>query len=294
MAEPGEPEHESIRTKLGTYLHDGLSKGREVSIGGLQKGAGIGIEGLQKGAGIGIEKLLQGKEVGLEILLKEKLKLEHSVGLGPKPNIIPPGPAKIDSDHRTVEIGWHPVPGLGILAEKTGLEKLIDDHIGKLPDPTQHWAVLVGDYVHELWMDEELDIIYINEALDRSGWHTFEVGQTRFTDEALRLAAEMSIHNMREKRPKYNLISNNCQNYALALLDAIQIGKHKEFATSFAVYKAATGAGTIEELFVDKHPEEQKLDDGRPALHRADTLQVAKQVMDENTTKLDNHRSLFR
>jgi hypothetical protein len=51
----------------------------------------------------------------------------------------------------------------------------------------------VGDYVHELWMDEQLDIIYINEKLDRSEWHTFEVGKTRFTDEALRQAGQYDL-----------------------------------------------------------------------------------------------------
>jgi len=109
----------------------------------------------------------------------------------------------------------------------------------------------------------------------------------------------MVIHNMREKRPAYNVISNNCQNFAVAMLDAIQIGAHMEFATSFQVYQRATGSGTIKDLFVDKHPEEQKVHtqvvdgDGRPELHRQDTVANAQQVMDENTTKLDDHHSLF-
>jgi hypothetical protein len=109
--------------------------------------------------------------------------------------------------------------------------------------------------------------------------------------------ADMVIHNMREKRPAYNLISNNCQNYAVNLLDAIQVGAHQQFATSFAVYQAATGAGTIKDLFADAHPDEQKVDgeeEERPELHRMDTVQNAQQVMDENTTKLDNHRSFLR
>lgn len=74
------------------------------------------------------------------------------------------------------------------LAEKSGLGKMITREVNGYPDPTQHWAVLVGDYVHELWMDEHLDIIYINEVLKREEWTTFEVGKTRFTDEALRQA----------------------------------------------------------------------------------------------------------
>lgn len=82
------------------------------------------------------------------------------------------------------------------------------------------------------------------------------------------------------------------------MLDAIQIGAHHEFATSFEVYQRATGAGTIMELFVDKHPEEQQIQNGelpdsRPELHRFNTVQNAQQVMDENTTKLDDHHSIF-
>jgi hypothetical protein len=103
----------------------------------------------------------------------------------------------------------------------------------------------------------------------------------------------MVIHNMRAKRPAYNVISNNCQNYAIALLDAIQIGAHMEFATSFAVYQAATGHGTIKDLFANKHPEEQKIDPARPGLHRTDTVQSAQQVMEEHTTRIDNHKTFF-
>ena len=42
-------------------------------------------------------------------------------------------------------------------------------------------------------------------------------------------AGEMTIFQMREKHPGYNLISNNCQQYALALLNHIQLGQHVEF-----------------------------------------------------------------
>lgn len=137
----------------------------------------------------------KGKEKSLAGLLKGKLAIEHSLGLGAKPNVIPPGEARIDVEPRTVEIGWHPVAGMAgkWLAEKSGLGKMITKEIGKYPDPSQHWAVLVGDYVHQLWMDEELDVIYINEKLDRSEWHVFEVGKTRFTDEALKQAGKSTL-----------------------------------------------------------------------------------------------------
>lgn len=103
----------------------------------------------------------------------------------------------------------------------------------------------------------------------------------------------MTIYKMRTERPAYNLISNNCQNFAVLLLDAIQIGAHAQFATTFAVYQAATGEGTIKDLFADAHPEEQKIDPAKPGFQRTDTVQNAQQVMDENTTKLDNHRTSF-
>jgi hypothetical protein len=103
----------------------------------------------------------------------------------------------------------------------------------------------------------------------------------------------MVIHNMREKRPAYNIISNNCQNYAVLLLDAIQIGAHEKFATSFAVYQAATGAGTIKDLFANKHLEEQEVTLERLELQQTNTVQNAQEVMEANTTKLDNHRSFF-
>jgi hypothetical protein len=134
------------------------------------------------------------KELSEEGFIKGKLALQQSVGLGAKPNVVPPGEARIDAELRTVEIGWHPVAGMGgkWLAEKSGIGKKITASIGKYPDPTQHWAVLVGDYAHQLWMDEELNVIYINEKVVRSEWRTFEVGKTRFTDEALRQAGKNS------------------------------------------------------------------------------------------------------
>lgn len=103
----------------------------------------------------------------------------------------------------------------------------------------------------------------------------------------------MVIFNMREKRPAYNLINNNCQNFAMNLLDKIRIGQHREFATSFAVYQRAIGDGTIKDLFVDKHPDEDPNEAIKPELEHHNTIQVAYQVMDENTTKLDNHHSFF-
>lgn len=41
-------------------------------------------------------------------------------------------------------------------------------------------------------MDEHFDVIYINEPFNRDEWHTFDVGKTRFSDQAL---AEAGKHH---------------------------------------------------------------------------------------------------
>jgi hypothetical protein len=104
---------------------------------------------------------------------------------------------------------------------------------------------------------------------------------------------EMVIYNMREKRPAYNIISNNCQNFALLMLNAIQIGSHREFGTAFAIYQRAIGAGRVKDLFLEDNLEEQKYHE-QSDVQCQDTVQVAQQVMEENTTKLDNHHSLLQ
>lgn len=98
----------------------------------------------------------------------------------------------MDGPSRPVEIGWHPVGGIAgkWLAEETGLGKMITDKINEYPDPTQHWAVLVGDFAHQLWMDENFHVIYTNERIKREEWSMFAVGQTTFNDDAIRRAGK--------------------------------------------------------------------------------------------------------
>jgi len=104
----------------------------------------------------------------------------------------------------------------------------------------------------------------------------------------------MVIYGMREKRPAYNLINNNCQNFALLMLDVIQLeaAARREFASTFAIYQRAIGEGTISDLFVEAPEGETQAQvaqtEGKPG-----AVQVAQQVMEQNTTKLDHHHSLF-
>lgn len=154
------------------------------------------------------------------------MALKHAVGLGQTPNAVPLAKPKFKENPRAVEVGWHPVGGVAgkWFAEDTGLGKMITEKINKYPDPTQHWAVLVGDFAHQLWMvsayedvtpakakcgtrfktadrksllaiskDENFHVIYTNERINREGWRTFPVGETRFNDDAIRRAGEHSI-----------------------------------------------------------------------------------------------------
>ncbi|GAO15618.1 hypothetical protein UVI_02050500 [Ustilaginoidea virens] len=182
-------------------------------------------------------------------LNKGEVALKHAIGLGAQPNVVPETGSVLDGPPRPVLVGWHPVGGLAgkWFSERTGLGKLITDKINKYPDPTQHWAVLVGDYAHQLWMSV--------------------------------------IQAIREKQPGYNLITNNCQTYALQLLDAIKVGARKEFATTLAVYERLVGPGRIKDLFVESQPPEGQ--PGSQGSFQEGTVSLASQVMHDNTTQLD-------
>ncbi|KAI5458953.1 hypothetical protein BGZ63DRAFT_389975 [Mariannaea sp. PMI_226] len=224
-------------------------------------------------------------------LTKGEIALKHAVGLGHQPNAIPLAEPVMDAPARAVEVGWHPVGGFAgkWFAEQSGLGKLITEKINKYPDPTQHWAVLVGDFAHQLWMDENFDVIYTNQRIVREEWRTFKVGNTHFNDDATRRAGESVIEKIREKQPGYNLITNNCQTYVLHLLDAIKVGMHKEFGTTLAVYDRLTGSGKVKDLFIA--PEPQDHGPGAPP-GRTDTVSLAQQVMNDNTAQMDTQEEM--
>lgn len=100
----------------------------------------------------------------------------------------------------------------------------------------------------------------------------------------------MVIYNMRVKKPAYNLISNNCQNFAVLMLEAIQAGARREFATTYAIYRRAVGEGTVAELFeVTAEDDEEDAKLAAEQGGKTAAVQNAQHVMDENTTKLDAH-----
>lgn len=85
---------------------------------------------------------------------KGEMAIKRAIGLGAQPNVVPIAKPHFKDRARAVEVGWHPVGGAAgkWFAEDTGLGKMITSRISNYPDPTQHWAVLVGDYGHQLWM----------------------------------------------------------------------------------------------------------------------------------------------
>lgn len=233
-------------------------------------------------------------------LTKGELALKRAAGLGHQPNVVPVTEPISNGEPRDVEVGWHPVGGLAgkWFAEDTGLGKMITERINRYPDPTQHWAVLVGDYAHQLWMDESFHVIYTNAKINREEWRTFKVGRTTFNDDATRRAGESVIQSIREKQPAYNLITNNCQTYALQLLDAIKVGTNKEFPTTLAVYERLFGHGAVKDLFVDEDGHEQQDEAGDSQGHlppkRTETVSLAQQVMNDNTNQLDTQQEYDR
>ena len=100
----------------------------------------------------------------------------------------------------------------------------------------------------------------------------------------------MTIFNMRQKKAAYNLISNNCQNFAMNLLEHIQVGKHKEFATSKAVYNQLLGSGHVKDLFIpDDEPEDTTITEGEADQEHDNVMHQAQQVLEQNTSSISVH-----
>lgn len=97
---------------------------------------------------------------------------------------------------------------------------------------------------------------------------------------------EMVISHVREKQAAYNLITNNCQTYALLLLDAIKADGVSKFPTTLNVYKALTGPGKVMDLF---KPESEG--GAEPDPEAPEAVSVAAALMDQHTTQLDTHES---
>jgi hypothetical protein len=118
-------------------------------------------------------------------------------------SIIPENTASINADTRDVFIASRVVQGqlgggiLGLLEKygggvvkgiwTGGLSVLLDD----APDPTHHWCVVVGDYLHQLDAVPGGWNYYTNERFDGwGGWTKYKIGTTNFNDIAIRNAGK--------------------------------------------------------------------------------------------------------
>lgn len=103
----------------------------------------------------------------------------------------------------------------------------------------------------------------------------------------------MVIEHTREKQAAYNLISNNCQTYALRLLDAIKADGASKFPTTLDVYDRLFGAGKVMDLF---NPNGIAVADTASGSAPVDpngdeAVATAESVMQQHTAQLDPHAS---
>jgi hypothetical protein len=64
-----------------------------------------------------------------------------------------------------------------------------------------YWLNVASD-----WQDENFDVIYTNEKVNREEWRTFEVGETRFNDDAVRRAGKLDLSPL----SRLSFLRDNC------------------------------------------------------------------------------------
>ncbi|KAK3348502.1 PPPDE putative peptidase domain-containing protein [Neurospora tetraspora] len=204
---------------------------------------------------------------------------------------VPAGEPNINDAPRKVYIASRFVGGklgawtLGLIAD------LISSghYLGSMPSPNYHWCVLVGDYYHQLQatkQDGKHWNWYDNNVKDWTDkWELYEVGETRFNDNAIASAGIQAIQDMDEV---YRLVGNNCQKFTLKLLDIICADGRKKVYTSYSRHQLK--AGFIPGELLDESKPDEKVEvevafveDGSAHI---DLLDKAFELMDEKTPTL--------
>jgi len=170
---------------------------------------------------------------------------------------------------------------IGNLTESLGL--------GRPPNPTYHWGLLVGDYVHELSCDETTHPgfvlnFYRNVKYVKGEWEVYEVGRTFYPDWAINLAGIQAIEEM---HPLYNYWHNNCQSFVINLLNIVSSGSRKHLwsmqaiaaGTPFTTISGQTGiaAGALAVI-----PTQTEVEQGQTKGEQAEvaeTVHCAQQIM---------------
>ncbi|GJJ13625.1 hypothetical protein Clacol_007881 [Clathrus columnatus] len=135
---------------------------------------------------------------------------------------------------RAIKIGFHPTVGevdqlLSIYRSRTPFKELGKLHLAGAPDPTYHWAVIVGSYCYEFAPDNNFGVLY--RRGDISGgphvWKFYRVGTTKYNDAAINTAVrdkteEVVASKVIQRMSKdYDILTNNCQTFVTNLLDII-------------------------------------------------------------------------
>ncbi|KAF7356348.1 DUF862-domain-containing protein [Mycena venus] len=107
------------------------------------------------------------------------------------------------------------------------------------PNLTFHWAVIVGDYVHELSYDDHYYNTYENKAvkvvhdrLHRDEYRLYPVGTTRFNDAAIVEEGVKAI-DAPHMLPRYEVRTNNCHKFVIELLNLICDPGRTKVTTSY-------------------------------------------------------------
>ncbi|KAF7371454.1 DUF862-domain-containing protein [Mycena sanguinolenta] len=113
-----------------------------------------------------------------------------------------------------------------------------------IPPARSHWAVQVGDIVHELEREEDGSVIYKHRDFILHEWSTsFHVGETILTDEQLVRKGACLIETL---PPRYHPVGNNCQIFAFKFLHIILHGSRRQITALTTGVR--TGATWIAQL----------------------------------------------
>ncbi|KAF2438065.1 hypothetical protein P171DRAFT_477518, partial [Karstenula rhodostoma CBS 690.94] len=142
--------------------------------------------------------------------------------------VIKGGTAHYQDNERSVMLACRVVGG-GYAGETLGMfTKFASDSMSSgpvqllAPNPFHHWCIAVADHLHQL-QATSLDggwNYYTNERINRltGGWTFYPIGNTTLNNEAIR---DESTRVMNEMPEIYNALNNNCQTFALQLVDRI-------------------------------------------------------------------------
>ncbi len=145
--------------------------------------------------------------------------LRDAFDIGQAKNIIPTNEApRTGLAPRKVYIVTHPLPvflNKVFIHEMSGFLKDIGDAVSHssamgqykdkpFPNPAYHWAVVVGDYEHELNADRSLEIWYQHKRISPSTkhpgqlvsegteWEVYPAGETKYNDQAIQIAGKLN------------------------------------------------------------------------------------------------------